>query len=654
VAQRKMHRTPWAWLLGVLPAFAILTLPAAASAQVSGNQSNPAGGAAIGEVILATAMATVVTAVALLVVFWHRSGRISFVSRAARQAEEVTGIPGWASLPLAMVGVSLIVAVLGMYWDISLHIDNGRDPGPLANPAHYLILFGLFGIWVAGLFAMALPVGEEKPCSTAVRLQRDWYAPLGGVLMLACASFALAGFPLDDIWHRLFGQDVTLWGPTHLMLIGGASLSTLATIVLITEGARAATASGREPKRAFSTFRRAMLAGALLVGLSTVQAEFDFAVPQFRLLYHPVLLMVAASIALTAARVWMGRGGALLAVGGYLVVRGFLTIMVGVVFGQTLPHFPLYVVEALMVEGAALLISPRRPVAFGLLAGLGVGTLGLAAEWGWSEVWMTMAWPSSLLPEGVIFGVLAALSGGVIGAAIGRALAPPPEELAPVARWAVIAAAVGLLVAIAYPLPISDGPKVTAQITLTDVQGPPNRTVNAEVKLTPPDAAHGAEWFKTTSWQGGGAVVAGLDEVSPGVYRTTKPMPVYGNWKTTLRLHRGSAVMGLPVYMPEDKAIPAKEIPATPQMTRAFVRDKKNLQREQKNGVPGFLTTLAYLVVLLIVIAIVAALTVGLRRMDADRAAAPGDRPGDGSTPDRNGDAKRFARPTGARAATTS
>src|ERR1044071_7859475 len=94
-----MHRTPWAWLLGVLPAVAILTLPAAASAQVSGNQSNPAGGAAIGEVILATAMATVVTAVALLLVLWHRSGRISFVSRAAGRAEEVTGIPGWASLP---------------------------------------------------------------------------------------------------------------------------------------------------------------------------------------------------------------------------------------------------------------------------------------------------------------------------------------------------------------------------------------------------------------------------------------------------------------------------------------------------------------------------------------------------------------------------
>ena len=42
----------------------------------------------------------------------------------------------------------------------------------------------------------------------------------------------MIGFPLDDVWHRLFGQDVTLWGPTHLMLIGGAGLSTAGIILL--------------------------------------------------------------------------------------------------------------------------------------------------------------------------------------------------------------------------------------------------------------------------------------------------------------------------------------------------------------------------------------------------------------------------------------
>jgi hypothetical protein len=612
----RTHRTLWA-VLGA----ALLTWPATAAAQTEGNKSDPAGGAAIGEVLIASGMAAVVTGLALIVVLGHRSGRVPQLGRLAGFAERISGVPGWASLPFAFVGGSLLIAVVGMYWDISLHIDDGRDPGPLANPAHYLILFGLFGIFVAGLLAMALPKAG-KPSPTAVRLHGDWYAPLGGVLMTACSGFALAGFPLDDIWHRIFGQDVTLWGPTHLMLIGGASLSTLATAILVAEGLRAATGGRGERTGRMNSFllvRQSVLAGAFLVGLSTFQAEFDFSVPQFRLLYHPVLLMLASSIALVAARVWIGRGGALLALGGYLGIRAFLSVLVGPILGETTLHFPLYAVEAVCAEVVALAVSTRRQIPYGAAAGLAIGTIGLAAEWGWSHVWMTMAWPSSLLPEAIIFGVLTAVCGGVIGAAIGRALAPPAEDLAPTPRWAMIAAIVGLLVAIGYPLPISEGERVTAQITLEDVRTGPERRVNAEVKLDPADAAEGAEWFNLTSWQGGGAIVAELEETGPGTYRSTEPIPVYGNWKTTLRLHRGNAIQGLPIFLPEDPAIPAKEVPAEASMTRDFVLDKENLQREQKGDVPGYLSTIAYLLVLAIAIGISVALAIGLMRIDRDR-----------------------------------
>ena len=588
-------------------------------AQVSGDESNPAGGAEIGEVIIATSGAIVVTLLALVIVFGHRSGRITWVGRLAAFSERVSGIPGWASLPTAVVGGSLLTAVIGMYWDISLHIDNGRDPGPLANPAHYFILVGLFGIFIAGLLSMALPQGRPSP--TAVRLGRDWYAPLGGVLMTACSGLALSGFPLDDVWHRLFGQDVTLWGPTHLMLIGGAGLSTIATAILAAEGLRAhgdLPARERRPHR-FETFRRATMGGAILVGLSTFQAEFDFSVPQFRLLYHPVLLMLAASVSLVAARLWMGRGGALLAVLGYLGIRGFLALLVGPGLGQTTLHLPLYIVEALCVEAVALLVGARRPWVLGALAGAAIGTLGLAAEWGWSHVWMTMSWPSSLLPEAVILGLLAAVSGGLVGAAIGRALAPREVPLAPTPRWTVAVGLLGLLAAVAYPLPMPNGERVTATVALEDVSGPPQRTVHATVRVDPPDAAENAEWFNVTAWQGGGSVVDNLEQTGPGTYRTTQPIPVHGNWKSTLRLQRGSAVLGLPIFLPEDRAIPVEETPAEPRFEREFVRDKENLQREQKEGVAGWLTLVAYLAVLVMALGLVAALGIGLARMDRDR-----------------------------------
>ena len=54
--------------------------------------------------------------------------------------------------------------------------------------------------------------------------------------MAGCGLYALIGFPLDDIWHRIFGQDVTLWGPTHLMMIGGAGFSTLSALYPRTRG----------------------------------------------------------------------------------------------------------------------------------------------------------------------------------------------------------------------------------------------------------------------------------------------------------------------------------------------------------------------------------------------------------------------------------
>ena len=68
--------------------------------------------------------------------------------------------------PPGSAAASLIVALFGMYWDISLHIDDGRDEGPLANPAHYFILIGLFGVFAAGL-PLAWPCRDEPPAQPA-------------------------------------------------------------------------------------------------------------------------------------------------------------------------------------------------------------------------------------------------------------------------------------------------------------------------------------------------------------------------------------------------------------------------------------------------------------------------------------------------------
>src|SRR5215211_4030415 len=308
--------------------------------------SAPAGGAAVGEVIAATGGALIATAVLLYLGWAHRTGRSDLLRRLTALAARDTRFAPWAALPSVVAMGALLVALLGMYWDISLHIDEGRDSGPLANPAHYLILIGLFGIFAAGFLAIVLP--EGKPSSRAVRISGDWYAPLGGIAMIAAAAFALIGFPLDDIWHRIFGQDVTLWGPTHLMLIGGAGLTLIGSAILIVEGTRGQPAVEGDGFASrvvtfFARHRRAWAMGGLLIGLSTFQAEFDFGVPQFQLVLEPIMLAFAAAAALVASRIWIGRGGALGAVLFFVVIRGTVSLIVGPVLGETTPHMPLYV-----------------------------------------------------------------------------------------------------------------------------------------------------------------------------------------------------------------------------------------------------------------------------------------------------------------------
>src|SRR5437764_9851705 len=90
-----------------------LAQPAAAASNGSG--SAPAGGAAIGQVIGATLAAMLITGVMLALVAGHRSGRVQVIGRLAAFSERVSGIAGFASLPSAILGSSLIIAFIGMY-----------------------------------------------------------------------------------------------------------------------------------------------------------------------------------------------------------------------------------------------------------------------------------------------------------------------------------------------------------------------------------------------------------------------------------------------------------------------------------------------------------------------------------------------------------
>jgi hypothetical protein len=601
-----------------LPLSALLLVvwatPAAADA--------PAGGASGQEVVVSSIAAALLVAGTAGLVVAYRRGRLSVLDRLAARNGQLSGLPGWAALPLSIAGVSLIIAVFGFYWDVATHIDHGRDDGVFGNAAHWPILVGLLGLALAGLVSMLLGTDAER--SGAVEAPRGrWHGvPIGGALLLLCGVVALIGFPIDDVWHRIFGQDVTLWSPPHIQMVAGASLCTIAMWILFVEAERARPADSSPRRRRMIEVQ---LAGAVLIGLSTLQGEFDFGVPQFRLLFQPLLIAVAAGIALVPARLRLGRGGALLAVAFFLGLRGLISLVVSGAFEHLTFHLPLYLGAAIAVELVASRVPASRQLTFGALSGLAIGTLGMAIEAAWSHVWMPIAWPASMLPEAALLVVPAAVAAGVVGGFFARALTPPGVPRQEVPSGLAVAASLVLVTAIAYPL-ATTGVEAEARIELTAAPGSASgEEVDATVVIDPPHVVEDAEWLHVIAWQGAGwwsEEATLLDELEPtgdaGVYRTTAPVPIHGEWKSMVRLHTGRVMAAAPIYLPEDTAIPAEEVPAEPEMTREFVPDHEILLREMRPA-PAWLTWAAQAFMALIATAWIAAFAAGARRLRRTR-----------------------------------
>jgi hypothetical protein len=191
------------------------------------------------------------------------------------------------------------------------------------------------------------------------------------------------------------------------------------------------------------------------------------------------------------------------------------------------------------------------------------------------------------------------------------------------------AAAVLIALCVAVPLMTSSVPEgVSAAVELTDETGSgATREAQATVRVSPAGAAEDAKWLTITAWQGGGLHVDRLERVSDGVYRTTEPMPIGGDWKTLVRLHNGTDLTAAAVYLPEDPAIPAKEIPAQASFERPFVAEIDLLQRERKDDQPAWLWAGASAIVLALYLAFFGALAWGVgrisRRWDDDVPSPP-------------------------------
>jgi hypothetical protein len=135
----------------------------------------------------------------------------------------------WGLLGAKMLGG------LGVQWDIRWHLLIGRDSFWIAP---HLMTYA--GVTIAAVLAFGV-LGLETLRAQRGEPPRDGVRVLGLVgtpgFHLAWWGMALTilAAPVDDLWHRLFGVDVTLWSPPHLLGLAGAQVNTLGCLLIALE-----------------------------------------------------------------------------------------------------------------------------------------------------------------------------------------------------------------------------------------------------------------------------------------------------------------------------------------------------------------------------------------------------------------------------------
>lgn len=380
----------------------------------------------------------------------------------------------------------LFVAGYGFYSDVAWHIALGRDEELFTAP-HTAIVIGLALIAGSAVLAVLFATLGRVPVGFRLwKLQVPWSAlPLG-----ALGLVAVAGFPMDELWHAAYGIDVTMWSPTHMLMIMGAALSGIASWLVV--GEAGVDPRGNNWQRGFHY----VAAWLTLQGLLAPMGEFSFGVPQFQHLYHPVLVTIASGFALTAMRLALGAK-AMIGITVFTVVFDRLDVLGGggdMPATTRSPAILLGSMVAVLVVGA--LFRTENRLRFAVASGVGVATLGLATEFVYNQG-ARQPWRLSLLPDAVLVSALAGIAAAVL--ATGLCVAIIGKGSRPIPAWVFALGAVALFVSLVLPVPRNVG-DVVGDVTLENTD---DGHAVVEVRLEPADAADDARWFQVSTWQGG-------------------------------------------------------------------------------------------------------------------------------------------------------
>jgi hypothetical protein len=227
-------------------------------------------------------------------------------------------ISAWIILCLLLEGE------LGLAWDRQWHDRLGRDQFWI--PPHIMMYVGVGATGLIALFVVLLDTlryYQKKPGvddSSTIGVLRYFHAPLGFILLGFGTLTDLIAAPFDNYWHQLYGVDVTLWTPFHLMGALGAIMAGLGIIYAFASEA-AHERESRAGASSVSTSHRFLgLNGpewALIILLAAFQEFILPALTAFipivfgtlQILTYPLILVVGASTCLIGVYMCIRKPG---------------------------------------------------------------------------------------------------------------------------------------------------------------------------------------------------------------------------------------------------------------------------------------------------------------------------------------------------------
>jgi len=251
--------------------------------------------------------------------------------------------------------VSKLITGWGVQWDIQWHVLIGRDSFWI--PPHLLTYAG---VGAAVLLSFGVLLWETSRGTGPVRIvglsgTRGFHLAAWGIAVTILAA------PVDDLWHRLFGLDVTLWSPPHLMGLLGAAINAAGCLVIAREV---------YPAGGLSRLAAMVFSGALLY--ATLHLVLD---PSFRMAYlyggvryhtFAILASILLPLALVpAARLTANRWAPVLVL--------VLVVAMGMA-GQRIARVGFEIVQPVSVIEDEIANDPTSPIAVATIMGRKNGT----------------------------------------------------------------------------------------------------------------------------------------------------------------------------------------------------------------------------------------------------------------------------------------